>query len=162
MEEVWKDITLSLHDHPTLTLTPLLAHPLPKNPHQFTALNLFHHHPTYAKDKINNGNPSAPPPPPPNHLDPISLCGRKRDAQAKKPDTGGELERRKKRMIKNRESASRSRARKQAYTNDLEIEVARLADENSKLRRQFDELRLAMGAQVPVKRVLLRTSSAPV
>ncbi|XP_017253008.1 ABSCISIC ACID-INSENSITIVE 5-like protein 7 isoform X2 [Daucus carota subsp. sativus] len=36
------------------------------------------------------------------------------------------VERRRKRMIKNRESAARSRARKQAYTLELEAEVAKL------------------------------------
>ncbi|KAG7531661.1 Pentatricopeptide repeat [Arabidopsis suecica] len=45
------------------------------------------------------------------------------------------VERRQKRMIKNRESAARSRARKQAYTHELEIKVSRLEEENEKLRR---------------------------
>ncbi|XP_068638608.1 ABSCISIC ACID-INSENSITIVE 5-like protein 3 [Aristolochia californica] len=40
-----------------------------------------------------------------------------------------------KRMIKNRESAARSRARKQAYTNQLEIEVKELRQENEKLKK---------------------------
>lgn len=44
------------------------------------------------------------------------------------------IERRHRRMIKNRESAARSRARKQAYTTDLEQEVARLKEENEVLR----------------------------
>ncbi|KAF7129922.1 hypothetical protein RHSIM_Rhsim10G0207400 [Rhododendron simsii] len=78
-------------------------------------------------------------------------------------------ERRHKRMIKNRESAARSRARKQAcfvslliihisqeggrqskgrvagnygcyaYTNELELEVANLMEENARLRRQQQE-----------------------
>lgn len=38
------------------------------------------------------------------------------------------VERRRKRMIKNRESAARSRARKQAYTLELEAEVAKLKE----------------------------------
>nr|KYP59691.1 ABSCISIC ACID-INSENSITIVE 5-like protein 2 [Cajanus cajan] len=46
------------------------------------------------------------------------------------------VERRQKRMIKNRESAARSRARKQAYTTELEHKVSRLEEENEKLRRQ--------------------------
>ncbi|KAK7322501.1 hypothetical protein VNO77_25882 [Canavalia gladiata] len=46
------------------------------------------------------------------------------------------VERRQKRMIKNRESAARSRARKQAYTTELEIKVLCLEEENEKLRRQ--------------------------
>ncbi|XWS25235.1 hypothetical protein CRYUN_Cryun27aG0052000 [Craigia yunnanensis] len=46
------------------------------------------------------------------------------------------IERRQKRMIKNRESAARSRAKKQAYTNQLEIEVDQLRKMNSWLKRQ--------------------------
>ncbi|KAF6147786.1 hypothetical protein GIB67_006759 [Kingdonia uniflora] len=48
------------------------------------------------------------------------------------------VERRQKRMIKNRESAARSRARKQAYTNELENKVARLEEENARLKKQKD------------------------
>lgn len=70
-------------------------------------------------------------------------------------------DRRHKRMIKNRESASRSRARKQAYTNEMELEVAHLADENAKLKKQNDELRSAMAAQLPKRKALQKTSSAP-
>ncbi|EMS53961.1 ABSCISIC ACID-INSENSITIVE 5-like protein 2 [Triticum urartu] len=46
------------------------------------------------------------------------------------------VERRQKRMIKNRESAARSRARKQAYTNELENKVSRLEEENERLKKQ--------------------------
>ncbi|CAH1451286.1 unnamed protein product [Lactuca virosa] len=46
------------------------------------------------------------------------------------------VERRKKRMIKNRESAARSRARKQTYTHELENKISRLEEENERLRRQ--------------------------
>ncbi|XP_074585996.1 bZIP transcription factor 27-like isoform X1 [Curcuma longa] len=73
-------------------------------------------------------------------------------------------ERRKKRMIKNRESAARSRARKQAYTNELEKEVDRLLNENRMLKRQHELLRLEMAAQnlkTPCKRKLYRTLTAP-
>jgi len=66
------------------------------------------------------------------------VAGRKRGAAAA---AGGDgvvertVERRQKRMIKNRESAARSRARKQAYTNELENKVARLEEENQRLRK---------------------------
>ncbi|XP_044510751.1 protein FD [Mangifera indica] len=69
-------------------------------------------------------------------------------------------DRRHKRMIKNRESAARSRARKQAYTNELELEVAHLVEENAKLKRQQEKL-LAASAQLPKKNTLHRTSTAP-
>ncbi|KAG8632619.1 hypothetical protein MANES_18G037900v8 [Manihot esculenta] len=46
------------------------------------------------------------------------------------------VERRQRRMIKNRESAARSRARKQAYTMELEAEVAKLKEENQELLKK--------------------------
>ncbi|KAL5202168.1 hypothetical protein ABZP36_013120 [Zizania latifolia] len=60
--------------------------------------------------------------------------GRKRGASGEIADKI--VERRQKRMIKNRESAARSRARKQAYTNELENKVSRLEEENESLKRQ--------------------------
>uniref|UniRef100_A0A0E0C9D9 BZIP domain-containing protein n=1 Tax=Oryza meridionalis TaxID=40149 RepID=A0A0E0C9D9_9ORYZ len=71
------------------------------------------------------------------------------------------MERRQKRMIKNRESAARSRARKQAYTNELENKVSRLEEENVRLKRQkeLDELICAVPVPEP-KYQLRRTSSA--
>ncbi|CAK9312565.1 unnamed protein product [Citrullus colocynthis] len=50
------------------------------------------------------------------------------------------VERRQRRMIKNRESAARSRARKQAYTMELEAEVAKLKEENQELRQKQAEI----------------------
>ncbi|PSR86492.1 ABSCISIC ACID-INSENSITIVE 5-like protein, partial [Actinidia chinensis var. chinensis] len=44
------------------------------------------------------------------------------------------VERRQRRMIKNRESAARSRARKQAYTAELELELNQLRAENARLK----------------------------
>ncbi|KAH8955434.1 hypothetical protein BDL97_08G137900 [Sphagnum fallax] len=64
------------------------------------------------------------------------LRGRKRG-----PDGPVEkvVERRQRRMIKNRESAARSRARKQAYQVELEAEVNQLKEENLKLRKQQED-----------------------
>ncbi|XP_016651650.1 PREDICTED: protein ABSCISIC ACID-INSENSITIVE 5 isoform X2 [Prunus mume] len=45
------------------------------------------------------------------------------------------VERRQRRMIKNRESAARSRARKQAYTVELEAELNQLREENAHLKQ---------------------------
>ncbi|XWS73916.1 hypothetical protein CRYUN_Cryun02cG0170100 [Craigia yunnanensis] len=45
------------------------------------------------------------------------------------------VERRQRRMIKNRESAARSRARKQTYTVELELELNQLKQENAKLKQ---------------------------
>ncbi|KAL3614214.1 Alpha-L-arabinofuranosidase [Castilleja foliolosa] len=50
------------------------------------------------------------------------------------------VERRQKRMIKNRESAARSRERKQAYTLELESEVAELKEMNEELRIKQEKL----------------------
>ncbi|CAN8316614.1 unnamed protein product [Cochlearia groenlandica] len=50
------------------------------------------------------------------------------------------VERRQRRMIKNRESAARSRARKQAYTVELEAELNQLKEENSQLKHALAEL----------------------
>ncbi|KAL9172383.1 hypothetical protein ABFS82_03G043200 [Erythranthe guttata] len=50
------------------------------------------------------------------------------------------VERRQKRMIKNRESAARSRARKQAYTTELEEEVAKLKEEQEELQKKQAEI----------------------
>ncbi|KAE8736161.1 Detected protein of unknown function [Hibiscus syriacus] len=65
-----------------------------------------------------------------------------------------------KRMMKNRESAARSRARKQAYTTELELEVAHLKEENAKLKRQ-QEKSLSAPDQPPKKTTLSRTLTAP-
>ncbi|KAF9684700.1 hypothetical protein SADUNF_Sadunf04G0145800 [Salix dunnii] len=50
------------------------------------------------------------------------------------------VERRRRRMIKNRESAARSRARKQAYTVELELELNQLKEENAKLKQIVEEI----------------------
>ncbi|RWW53967.1 hypothetical protein BHE74_00039483 [Ensete ventricosum] len=102
---------------------------------------------------------------------------------------GTVVDRRKKRMIKNRESAARSRARKQAsssslflswllsefcsllrvvpkqaYTSELEKAVEHLLEENRKLKLKYEELlKQTTAAQLPSakKRKLQRTSTAP-
>ncbi|KAK3138429.1 hypothetical protein QOZ80_5AG0368870 [Eleusine coracana subsp. coracana] len=71
------------------------------------------------------------------------------------------IERRQKRMIKNRESAARSRARKQAYTNELENKVSHLEEENERLKKQkeLDEVLSSAPPQEP-KYQLRRVNSA--
>lgn len=73
------------------------------------------------------------------------------------------VERRQERMIKNRESAARSRARKQAYTTELENKITRLEEENSRLKKQkiiLQDPPLPEGPAKPVSRLLRRTSSS--
>lgn len=63
-------------------------------------------------------------------------------------------------MMKNRESAARSRARKQAYTNELELEIAHLQEENARLKRQQEKL-LSAPTQLPKKNTIQRSLEAP-
>ncbi|XP_043710668.1 bZIP transcription factor TRAB1-like isoform X2 [Telopea speciosissima] len=80
------------------------------------------------------------------------------------------VERRQRRMIKNRESAARSRARKQAYTMELEAEVAKLKEENQKLQEKQAEIMEMQKNQIlekmnqqriPKKLCLRRTQTGP-
>ncbi|KAI3440354.1 BZIP domain-containing protein [Psidium guajava] len=80
------------------------------------------------------------------------------------------VERRQRRMIKNRESAARSRARKQAYTMELETEIAKLKEENDELRKKQAEIMEIQKNQVmemmnmqrgAKKRCLRRTQTGP-
>ncbi|CAJ1930504.1 unnamed protein product [Sphenostylis stenocarpa] len=137
---------LSLSSHPHLYFDPLTPkpshphHPLPSTLSSFTT-------------------------PPPTSL------GAKRFAE---PDCNlGD--RRNKRMIKNRESAARSRARKQenlasffcslifptAYTNELEVEVEQLKEENARLKRQQKQLSDVAASEKKKKGSLYRASTAP-
>uniref|UniRef100_A0ACD5VVZ1 Uncharacterized protein n=1 Tax=Avena sativa TaxID=4498 RepID=A0ACD5VVZ1_AVESA len=85
--------------------------------------------------------------------------GRKRGVSGDAPNRF--VERRQKRMIKNRESAARSRARKQAYTNELENKVSRLEEENEKLKRQKALNMMLCSVPLPEpKYQLRRTTSA--
>nr|QIM55870.1 ABA-responsive element binding protein 2 [Morus alba] len=84
--------------------------------------------------------------------------GRKRDASDAYEKT---VERRLRRKIKNRESAARSRARKQAYHNELVNKVSRLEEENLKLKKEkeFENMFPCESSSEP-KYQLRRTSSA--
>ncbi|KAK9065713.1 hypothetical protein SSX86_015114 [Deinandra increscens subsp. villosa] len=87
------------------------------------------------------------------------LSGRKRFASGDVMEKT--VERRQKRMIKNRESAARSRARKQAYTQELENKVSRLEEENERLRKEKEVEKVIPWVPPPKpKYQLRRTSSA--
>ncbi|XP_074557773.1 bZIP transcription factor 46-like [Curcuma longa] len=79
-------------------------------------------------------------------------------------------ERRQRRMIKNRESAARSRARKQAYTMELELEVSKLKEVNQELQKKQAEKMEMQQKQIqqmineqrgPKKPRLRRTQTGP-
>lgn len=98
----------------------------------------------------------------------FSFAARKHGAAADPPQcpgAGAGGDRRHRRMIKNRESAARSRARKQAYTNELELALAQLRRENEMLVKRQEVLnvrqRTAMAAQVPDRPSVQRCRSAP-
>ncbi|CAM0872977.1 unnamed protein product [Alopecurus aequalis] len=92
--------------------------------------------------------------------DVATMSGRKRAA------VGGPgektVERRKKRMIKNRESAARSRARKQAYTNELENKISLLEEENDRLRnhKAFEPVVQYVPQQEPANQLRRRNSAS--
>ncbi|XP_062233933.1 uncharacterized protein LOC133931144 [Phragmites australis] len=94
---------------------------------------------------------------------PVSLAGfagDEIDMEVQQISGGSGDDRRTIRMMRNRESALRSRARKRAYVENLEKEVRRLVDENLKLKKQCKELKLEVAALVlPTKSSLRRTSS---
>jgi hypothetical protein len=77
------------------------------------------------------------------------------------------VDRRRKRIMKNRESAARSRARKQAYTKQLQLEKGHLEKENKVLLQLAKELQRELDDQLPPplpatrKDVLPRTLSGP-
>ncbi|XP_057949269.1 ABSCISIC ACID-INSENSITIVE 5-like protein 2 [Malania oleifera] len=88
------------------------------------------------------------------------MPGRKRVAQGDVLEKN--VERRQKRMIKNRESAARSRARKQAYTHELENKVLHLEEEIERLKKQKEvEKALPCAPPPEPKYQHRRTSSAP-
>ncbi|KAJ4758480.1 BZIP transcription factor [Rhynchospora pubera] len=98
-----------------------------------------------------------------------SATGRGRKRQILDPIDRAAMQRQK-RMIKNRESAARSRERKQAYVAELESLVSQLEEENAQLLRYQEEqhqrrLKQLMENLIPVtickrpKRQLRRTNS---
>uniref|UniRef100_A0ACD5UWE7 Uncharacterized protein n=1 Tax=Avena sativa TaxID=4498 RepID=A0ACD5UWE7_AVESA len=87
-----------------------------------------------------------------------SSNSRRRAGPVQEASAAGSGDRRLRRMIKNRESAARSRARKQAYANELELELAKLRRENTMLIKREQDLhaRLALAAQAPDRFMRLR------
>ncbi|CBI22122.3 unnamed protein product, partial [Vitis vinifera] len=180
MEEVWKDINLaSLHDHPSREDLSVL--PRPQNPHaSFRGVILqdflarpFNKEPPTSVASLDQSTVteariygSLPPPPatvlslnsgpefhflesshparPHSHLVQHNPISNKRFSES--------------------DNNSCDRRHKQlaiAYTNELELEVAHLMEENARLKRQQEQLTSATAAQLPKKNTLHRTSTAP-
>ncbi|KAF5733660.1 ABSCISIC ACID-INSENSITIVE 5-like protein 2 [Tripterygium wilfordii] len=108
---------------------------------------------TYPENQVALPSPSM------GTLSDAQAAGRKRGTP--EAMVGKTVERRQKRMIKNRESAARSRARKQAYTNELETKVSRLEEENERLRKRKEMEKLFPSEPPEPKYQLRRTASAP-
>ncbi|CAL5418488.1 unnamed protein product [Camellia sinensis] len=165
MEEVWKDISLSSLQHTyncthQLNFQDFLPPSTTKDPPPPTRV--------YEPSSARSGGPTAfgPLAPPPATVLSLSsggsdelFCGLEKSDRTRshpqlqshtygrnplealvKKRVNEDSDRRHKRLMKNRESADRSRARKQAYTNELENEVGRLLKENANLRRQLDKV----------------------
>nr|AEQ94117.1 putative abscissic acid [Elaeis guineensis] len=116
-------------------------------------------------DGLSKGNGKLSSLSPVPYMFPGGLRGRKCSGAVEKV-----VERRQRRMIKNRESAARSRARKQAYTMELEAEVAKLKELNQELQKKQEEmmemqknkvLEIINQQHVPKKRCLRRTLTGP-
>ncbi|KAH0867288.1 hypothetical protein HID58_074310 [Brassica napus] len=203
MTQVWKDINLaSLHQHRQLNIDhePVLSNQNPNNSifKDFLKKPLNQEpQPLPPSSSSSTLHRSLPPPPPETvlSLNPHSInthfdesarfgCfGMKRGGQESDESRG---DRRHKRMIKNRESAARSRARKQeclspyfsppyqlketetessvestAYTNELELAISHLQKENARLKRQEEQLKMAEATQHQTKRKLQRSWTTP-
>ncbi|KAG2579321.1 bZIP transcription factor TRAB1-like isoform X1 [Panicum virgatum] len=111
-----------------------------------------------------NGDLSSPMAPVPYPFEGV-IRGRRSGAGVEKV-----VERRQRRMIKNRESAARSRARKQAYTMELEAEVQKLKELKAELQKKQEEMMEMQKNQVlevvsnpyaQKKRCLRRTLTGP-
>nr|CAB3481259.1 unnamed protein product [Digitaria exilis] len=103
-------------------------------------------------DSVGKGNSdlSSPMAPVPYPFEGV-IRGRRSGAGVEKV-----VERRQRRMIKNRESAARSRARKQAYTMELEAEVQKLKELNAELQKK-QVLEVVSNPYAQKKRCLRRT-----
>ncbi|XP_038973561.1 bZIP transcription factor 27-like [Phoenix dactylifera] len=181
MEEVWKDISLStIHEGTEANRTTttsfegiivqdLLAKTF-KEPSLASAPFGDLCPPPFSGLSLNSGHLVGYPHP--NNPDSNSgaspagffaYCSKKRASEQQMEagfgngnGNGNGADRRKKRMIKNRESAARRW--KWAYTQELKQAAAHLLDENRRLKY---ELSLAMETPPPTKRTLQRTSTAP-
>ncbi|XP_044459560.1 bZIP transcription factor 27 isoform X1 [Triticum aestivum] len=148
MDELWKDMSLCS--------TP----PALQSHHLHSPAAAPYRGAAYSQDYLAGAVPQPPATPPPHTAltylggigdDPagchfgFSASGGGSRRAVVQPAVGGD--RRQRRMVKNRESAARSRARKQAHTNEMEQELEQLRRENRMLiQREQDFINLAENA----------------
>ncbi|GAU34217.1 hypothetical protein TSUD_209990, partial [Trifolium subterraneum] len=125
MEDVWKDINLpSLNNNMGTTVSP----PSLKTPTSLHSSINLNYLPEFHFDPLEHNNLQLEQSH--NHTCTVSKV---------EDSLSNTIERRNKRIMKNRESATRSRARKQesiAYIFELKKKVKNLEEENARLKRQ--------------------------
>ncbi|XP_078178325.1 ABSCISIC ACID-INSENSITIVE 5-like protein 2 isoform X2 [Carex rostrata] len=158
MEEVWKDLSLTT---PSLSLLPL--EPNTKSTASKTNNASFS---LTCQDLFRAPVTSCAQPFSPDSSEFVLERNLDKGITSASAPAEDSVDRRRKRVMKNRESAARSRARKQAYTKQLQLEQGNLERENKKLKLQYAELQRELDAQAPPqqatrKDVLQRTLSGP-
>ncbi|GLU19733.1 hypothetical protein SLE2022_359650 [Rubroshorea leprosula] len=163
MEEVWKDINLaSLHDHSTNPRLQTIPHNSNFILQDFFARPFTKDQPSSTHRESNLYGTPVPPPPATalslnsgpgfdflensriqsNAISNLSVFNCPFEAMASSASLA-------------------SFGKKRAYTNELEFEVQQLREENARLKRQHEQLRVAATAQLSKKPTLQRTSTAP-
>ncbi|KAK1392934.1 hypothetical protein POM88_011990 [Heracleum sosnowskyi] len=150
MEEVWGNISLPALHNPTTTTKPPSLGALDSGTNFYDFFNnkdpysdqqrLANYPETNSFSSLNQmgfvENPSS------------SSVAKKRPPKSEDESAN---DRRRLRLIKNRESADRSRARRQAYTNELEQEIENLKKENARLRQQVEKVGIIAAAATTTK-----------
>ncbi|XP_051139666.1 bZIP transcription factor 46-like [Andrographis paniculata] len=129
MEDIWKDLT-------TLPSASSAAAAAPPPYQDHLHLGLPNNSNTATTNETSSSSPT-----PPFALNIGTYNCPKYSDQA--------VERKRKRLIKNRESAVRSRARRQAYTYHLEAKILLLKEENAELKKLQKEQEQQQQQQQP-------------
>ncbi|BBH08057.1 Basic-leucine zipper transcription factor family protein, partial [Prunus dulcis] len=176
MEEVWKDINLaSLSETTPNRRSSLLHHinlphgthdPNFRNLQDFLARPFSHNEPPVSlvstpTEQATLNSPASPPLPPPGPPPVLSLTNSGSDhfqlfyvSDPLIRPPSSEFHPHHRQSNPNNISSS-------AYTNELELEVAHLMEENTRLKRQQEQLCFAAASQQPKKHNLHRSSTAP-
>nr|XP_017224170.1 PREDICTED: bZIP transcription factor 27-like [Daucus carota subsp. sativus] len=164
MEKIWKDIpdlpsleNPNNHFHGVMNLQESLGRPLVYLTPLLPATNVFFpssssSHQSLVSDITCSSQPQLP----------LAMhCGggaRRRTGCSRENDYQSSSDRRHQRLIRNRESAARSRDRKEARTAELKEEMKRLKAENAELKQKQKVMEEAKALKKPS---LNRSASAP-